>query len=236
MPVTDFHGNPISRHPHQEIDPTDPQHWSFIPNHWRNRKAVQQYGDSPNLSLVLPPDPDPDAPWWYDYGSHLKRTPSIDPLAAVLIRVTYEARPKWHPRGFCYICQLDKAKPSEETAMRPPGTIDKDACNGCVLSNYDVEMDDIRKRRDDAYFQFAEAKHQVMRMEEKRKDAQSPGQKKSWVREMKDAQNQLKEAVEACKKAGLNPLRKRKAPVLTAGDQPTKTLESKVVTYVFKRK
>ena len=244
MPLLDFHGQPATRHRHQEIDPTDPKHWSFIPNHWKNRAAVQQYGESPNRSLVLPPEPEPDRPWWYDYASHLRRNQKIDPLKAARIRVDSEAKENFHPRRYCGTCIWDDKQRTEETSHRPPGA-SRDACHGCIFSNYDVEIEDLRDKRDKAYFQWASAKNRIMDLESEKKNAQDPADKKRWVKSKKAAVKSLREAAEACKRVGINPGRRLRRETLhgketengkVLADQPTRPLEDKVVTYVFKRK
>lgn len=206
----------VSRHRHHEIDPTDPKHWSYVPNHWSNRRRLQQYGEAKNAASVLPSQ-DSDEDWSYDHESHLKRGAQVDMFGASILRVDIEARKRFHPRAYCKVCDPHwrdgDAPPKPEGAKDiplPPGAASREACDGCIFSFYDVRAEDLSAERDRAFTAWAAAKDRIAELEFRKRDAQTPGEKELWARDRRRASDRLKEAAEECRLVGIEPMRRKR--------------------------
>lgn len=121
----------------------------------------------------------------------------------------------------CESCENWENLPTAANSRRPPGPIDRYTCNGCIVSHLDFVGDaDVDQKRDAAYTAWTEAKDAVKEHNRKKHDAQTPGQKKAWVRENDEKKKHLAEAVELCKAAGIKVGAKQWMPTEMMGQPP----------------
>lgn len=225
------------------------------PNYWENR--MHRTSPSPNRSSIeYQMGTEESTDWMPTFGdfafdteavgypSQLNPAPQRDALMTwqrlfemsetmpVMLR-TYKFRvgaEVTHSK-LCESCENWENFPSAANSRRPPGPVSREVCNGCIVSHLDFVGDpDLDQKRDAAYTAWTEAKDSLKEHGRTKHDAQTPGQKKAWVRENNKLVEHLAAAVDLCKAAGIKVGSKKWAPTEMMGDPPAYRMEGSVMS------
>lgn len=141
-----------------------------------------------------------------------------------------EEKGSLRPRRSCQTCENWDHQPAGWNSHRPPGPINRDACNGCILSHLDATGPDKSKLKDELFTDYAEAMERVNYLDATQLQAQSPAEKKRWVAKKQKALAYLRETEEACRLAGMSVGGRKPNPIRHQGDAPLASLHAPVVS------
>lgn len=225
-----------------QANPKDPR---YVPNHWENR--AERADPSPNrasLEFMLEKPESTGVPRFRNYNldiegilhsSYFNPAPRRPAFQTWQTLFEMDEDGKLNPERMCRNCDEWEKIPTSHNSWRPPGPMTRDACNGCIVSFLDQADEEEREERLRAYEQWVEAREQVVHLEATKLDAQSPAQKKAWVRKKAEADQALAEAANDCKALGVKVGHQRWSPTNHIGEQPSRPLEASVVTANFRR-
>ncbi len=160
------------------------------------------------------------------YPSQFNPAPRRNPVEAVEIAADFQARPGFDRDRYCLMCeQWDKPlSRNGSNSRRPPGTMEREACNGCVLSFLDEDTERTRAVRDRLFTDYAEARSNLQEHEMQKLQAQSATDKNAWRLRHATLKRDLERAAGACNLAGFDPSRwkrrRKKQGELAEGQGP----------------
>lgn len=144
------------------------------------------------------------------HQSQLNPAPRRDPLAAALLATTWTERPGFDRDTYCSRCETwDNVSRTTRTSVRPVGTVDRDACNGCLLGSLEP-VAGLSEVRDRLFGRWAAAMASVRDLVALRPTAQSPEEKQHLSRRIADAKCTLVVVTKACRIAGFDPRSRRR--------------------------
>ncbi|MFA7482957.1 MAG: hypothetical protein WC314_20785 [Vulcanimicrobiota bacterium] len=127
-----------------------------------------------------------------------------DPLRAIELLATLCDNER-RPERFCRTCRAYDQRPNGGNAYRPPGTIERSACAGCLISYIDQVERDPEEVQDEKLVEWLSAKERLKDVEARKAAAIKPKDKKRISQERERAIRRVKEAARECKEAGLDP-------------------------------